>query len=191
MGNVPPMQHKETFGTVQNANSVERQCDGATNCLRSSLSHRAHSAAAPSPPTGRPLRLLTPLTVNMLRKNPIIYPCMSQLPHKSIIYHLPLIMHSCQRLDCGESISLEAAAGPVTLFGFSVPADVQRCEITAQSAAGGQFSTLHPACWGFSSRGLVPDTRRQFPGCTLRSAAAAGDSGATQVLKSSNQKAAF
>lgn len=41
---------------------------------------------------------------------------MSQLPHKSIIYLPPQIMHSCQQLRRGQSISLEAAAGPLMLL---------------------------------------------------------------------------
>lgn len=86
---------------------------------------------------------------------------MSQLPHKSIIRFLPQIKHSRQRPRLRQSISLDAAADQLLVpwccsVSHPVPADqlqpkqedyVQRSEITAQSVAQGQFSTLHPVLW--------------------------------------------
>lgn len=86
---------------------------------------------------------------------------MSQLPHKSIIQFLPQIKHSRQRPRLGQSISLDAAADQLLVpwccsVSHPVPADqlqpkqedyIQRSEITAQSVAQGQFSTLHPMLW--------------------------------------------
>lgn len=118
------MQHEATVGTVR-----KRQLRGALKQLVifNHMSHETHSVAAPGLPTHHPLRLsegnlLTLLMVDMLKKhqkekkNQIIYTCTSQLPHKSIIDLPPQIMHSCQQLRRGQSISLELAAGPVALL---------------------------------------------------------------------------